>query len=364
MNHAQHEHGRGAVAVYGAYGHTGRFIIGELRRRGWTPIACGRDAGKLASLLARYPELEARLAGIDDPDALDRAFSGAAAVINAAGPFLDTAEPVLEAALRAGIHYFDTSAEQRAAFTVFEKYAERARAVGIVAMPSVAFYGALADLLATAALGDWPDADSIDIAVGLDSWHPTAGTRITGTRNHWRRWAVEEGELQVIPDPAPTGRWTYPEPMGEQDVVLLTLSEVVAIARHVRSRQVRSYMNLAPLHDLRDPHTPSPQASDERGRSDQHFILDVQVRRGGQLRRAVAQGRDIYAVTAPLIVEAMERVMAGDVVPGAWAAGEAFDARDFLTALTPDSLSLRMETVQTQGASGEGIEAPSPLVAG
>jgi hypothetical protein len=362
MSHASHGNSRGTVAVYGAYGHTGRFIVAELHRRGWTPMACGRDAGKLASLLARHPDLEGRVASIDDPRSLDRAFDGAVAVINAAGPFLDTGGPVLEAALRAGVHYFDTSAEQRAAFAVFEQ-GERARDAGIVAMPSVAFYGALADLLATAALDDWPAADGIDIAVGLDSWHPTAGTRITGTRNHWRRWVVEDGALQVVPDPAPTARWTYPQPMGEQDVVLLTLSEVVAIARHVRSRQVRSYMNLAPLHDLRDPDTPSPVAADDRGRSAQRFIVDVRVRRGGRERRASVQGHDIYAVTAPLIVEAMERVLAGSVAPGAWAAGEAFDARDFLAALAPDAFSLRIEAA-AQPASSEVANLTPPLVAG
>jgi len=32
------------VAVYGATGHTGRFVIAELLRRGITPIAIGRNA--------------------------------------------------------------------------------------------------------------------------------------------------------------------------------------------------------------------------------------------------------------------------------------------------------------------------------
>lgn len=334
----------GPVAVYGAYGHTGRFIVAELLRRGWTPILCGRDAGKLASLVARHPGLEGRVARIGDDDALDRAFAGAVAVVNAAGPFLDTAEPVLEAALRAGIHYFDTSAEQRAALAVHHRFGERARDAGIVAMPSVAFYGALADLLATAALDDWPDADAIDIAVGLDGWHPTQGTRITGARNHGPRWSIEDGALRELPDPPPTRQWAFPAPLAEQAVVMLTLSEIVAIARHVRCDNVRSYMNLAPLRDLRDPGTPPPVAADAQGRSAQTFVLDVQVRRDGQVRRARVRGQDIYAVSAPLIVEAMERAVTGGVpAPGSWSAGEAFDARGFLTSLAPDAFALEIQ---------------------
>ena len=89
--------------------------------------------------------------------------------------------------------------------------------------------------------------------------------------------------------------------------------------------------------------TPPPQATDERGRSAQVFVVDVQVRRGAATRRATVQGRDIYAVTAPLIVEAMERVVSGGVDTGARSAGQAFDARDFLRSLAPDSFALEFD---------------------
>jgi len=324
------------VVVYGATGHTGRFIVAELLRHGRKPVLCGRDVVRLAQMAREHPGLVCHVAAIDDAAALDTALQGAAAVINAAGPFLDTAGPLLDAALRNGVHYFDTSAEQGAAAYVFGQ-AERAHAAGIVAMPSVAFYGAFADLLATAAMGGWDEADAIDIAVGLDTWHPTRGTRITGERNRAVRWIVDGGELRPLPDPAPTREWDFPSPLGTQDAVMLTLSEIVSIARHLRSDRVHSYMNLAPLRDLRDPSTPTPVAADERGRSSQRFVLDVRVERGEHVRRATAQGFDIYAVTAPLIVEALERVLSGDMgKAGAWAAGEAFDAADFLRALAPE----------------------------
>jgi hypothetical protein len=55
----------------------------------------------------------------------------------------------------------------------------------------------------------------------------------------------------------------------------------------------------------------------------------------------VASGRDIYAVSAPLVVEAAQRVVSGEVAtPGAYTAGQAFDAQDFLTALSPEPLRL------------------------
>jgi hypothetical protein len=60
----------------------------------------------------------------------------------------------------------------------------------------------------------------------------------------------------------------------------------------------------------------------------------VVARAGDRERRAMASGRDIYAISAPLVVEATERVLAGQATGnGALTAGQAFDAPDFLRSL-------------------------------
>ena len=322
------------IAVYGAYGHTGRFVVAELLRRGWTPVASGRDSGKLTALAEAFPGLETHVAAVDDPVALDRALAGTRALVHCAGPFLDTGAPLLDAALRAGIPYLDVAAEQRATDATYARDAEL-RAAGLVALPSMAFYGGLADLLASATLDEGEtQVDAIDVAVALDSWHPTAGTRLTGERNHYRRWVIADGERQYIADPPPTRRWAFPAPIGEVDVVGLPLAETITISRHLRCTELHSWMNLAPLTDLRDASTPPPSATDAEGRSDQRFIVEVDVLASGRRRRASANGRDIYAVSAPLVVEAMERIVDGRVRgAGALAPGQAFDARDMLAAL-------------------------------
>ena len=61
------------------------------------------------------------------------------------------------------------------------------------------------------------------------------------------------------------------------------------------------------LDDLRDADTPAPSPTDERGRSAQRFAVDVVVRRGTTTRRTTATGRDIYAVSAPIVVEGSQR---------------------------------------------------------
>jgi hypothetical protein len=94
--------------------------------------------------------------------------------------------------------------------------------------------------------------------------------------------------------------------------------------------------------DLRDPNTPEPTAADESGRSSQIFYVDVVVRKNGEERRASARGRDIYAITAPIVAEAVGRVLDGRAkATGVVAAGQAFDAREFLMALSRSHLTSR-----------------------
>ncbi|MGH8060562.1 MAG: saccharopine dehydrogenase family protein [Pseudoxanthomonas sp.] len=332
------------IAVFGAYGHTGRFVVAELRNRGWTPILCGRDPEKLAVLGASHPGLQVRVASIDDPAALDHALAGAAAVINCAGPFLDTAPPLIEAALRARIHYLDLAAEQGAVVATFEQFSGPARTAGVAVIPAMAFYGGLGDLLATAAMGDWTEADEIRIAIALDSWLPTRGTRLTGMRNTAKRLVVSDNRLQALADPPPTRSWEFPAPFGTLEVIGLPLSEIITMSRHLRSPEIHAYMNLEPLKDLRDPRTPAPTPTDASGRSSQQFLVDMVVRKGSEQRRAVAHGRDIYAVTAPLVVEAAVRLVTGSCeTTGVASAGQGFDARDFLASLKAEDIVIELD---------------------
>ena len=330
------------VTVFGAYGHTGRFVVSELRQRGFTPILSGRDAAKLKEAGNAHPSSEVRVASVDDPASLDRALSGAVAVINCAGPFIDTAGPVIDAALRASIHYLDVAAEQAAVLAVFERFASAARDAGVVVIPAMAFYGGLGDLLATAAMGEWDAADEICVAIGLDSWKPTRGTRLTGQRNPGRHFIFSNNRLERA-DPPPARKWNFPPPFGQQEVVGLSLAETITISRHLRTPEIRAYINLAPIADIRDPNTPAPTAADKSGRSPQIFVMEATARRGSEERRAVVCGRDIYAITAPIVVEATHRVVNGLAErTGVVAAGEAFAAEGFLMSLSPSHFSVEM----------------------
>ncbi|MEU4246318.1 saccharopine dehydrogenase NADP-binding domain-containing protein [Amycolatopsis sp. NPDC026612] len=306
-----------SVLVYGAYGHTGRFVVAELRRRGFDPVLSGRDAAKLPG---------GRPASVDDPASLDRAMEGVAAVINTAGPFAVTALPVAEAAIRAGIPYVDVAAEIEANLDTFELSADTA------VVPAMAFFGGLGDLLATAAMGDWTTADEVHVAYGLSGWRPTPGTLAAGQVSRERRGSKRiryaGGRLEYRDDPLPTREWAFPEPLGTRPVFgEFSMADIVTIPRHLAVSDVTSYMTVDAAKGL--------AAAGERDAAET-FVVDVVVRAGDEERRIVARGEDIYAVSAPLAVEAVDRILTGRTkVKGVAAAGEMFDAADFLRALAP-----------------------------
>jgi hypothetical protein len=306
------------IAVPGARGHTGSFVIAELQRRGITPIPCDRATD------------------------LDLALRSADAVINCAGPFAATASRTIEAAIGAGIPYLDVTAEVEVVADTFASYAE----AGIPIVPAAAFYGGLGDLLATAAIGDWPAADHLTIAYALSSWHPTPGTRATGRvsaeRRNGRRIAYTGNRLQFREGDAPRTEWTFPAPIGTRPVIgEVTMADSATIPTHLDTPEIATYMSSSALDDLQAADLPGPVAVDERGRSAQTFLVEVVARSGGAERRRVASGRDIYAVTAPLVVEAALRVLAGTgATAGVASVGARFDAEDFLSSLSPEHLTL------------------------
>lgn len=322
------------VLVYGATGHTGRFVVDELLRRGLVPVLGGRDAGRLAEAAERHGGLETRTASVDDADALAGLVSGVGAVVNCAGPFLDTALPLARASVAAGAHYLDVTAEQPVVAELYRGLDTAARAAGVAVVPAMAFYGGLADLLVTTLLDGRPGADVVEVAIGLDHWWPTEGTRVTGERNTAPRQVIDGGRLAPLATPPATRDWTYPGPLGAQPVVELPFSEVLTIDRHLQVGRLRSYLNTSSLAELRDGATPPPSATDDDGRSEQRFVVEAVVRRGDDVRRGSVVGRDIYAVSAPIVVEGVARLLGGrSSGAGAMAPGQVFDAADVLHSL-------------------------------
>lgn len=96
--------------LYGAYGSTGRRILREATRRAHRPLLAGRNREMLEAL-ALEEDLPWCAVELDDRHGLVRALEGVDLVLHAAGPFVRTCAPMLEACLRARVNYLDITGE-------------------------------------------------------------------------------------------------------------------------------------------------------------------------------------------------------------------------------------------------------------
>jgi short subunit dehydrogenase-like uncharacterized protein len=146
------------LLVYGAYGYTGELVAEELADRGRDPVLAGRNNAKLGRVGTRFG-CETRAFPVDEAGAhLD----GVDVVLNCAGPFVETAEPLADACLGAGVDYLDVTGE----IPVFESLARRdddASEAGVTLLPGVGFDVVPTDCLAAHLADRLPDATHLSL---------------------------------------------------------------------------------------------------------------------------------------------------------------------------------------------------------
>ena len=96
--------------LYGANGYTARLIIDHARQAGVPLVLAGRDAAAIRAQAEREG-WDVRIFDLTDSRLIAEQLAGIKVVINAAGPFVHTAEPLARACLQAGVHYLDITAK-------------------------------------------------------------------------------------------------------------------------------------------------------------------------------------------------------------------------------------------------------------
>src|SRR5262249_1367891 len=97
------------LLVYGATGYTGRLAVEALIGRGIHPILAGRNQARLEALASELG-CDYRTAALR-PEELSGLLRDVGVVLLAAGPFSATAAPMVDACLKAGVHYLDLTGE-------------------------------------------------------------------------------------------------------------------------------------------------------------------------------------------------------------------------------------------------------------
>ncbi|MGB3721213.1 MAG: saccharopine dehydrogenase NADP-binding domain-containing protein [Pacificimonas sp.] len=189
----------GDLIFYGAYGYTGRLVTERAVQLGLSPVLAGRDAAKVERLADEHG---LRWRAFDAGDAAAE-LGDAAAVLNMAGPFSQTAMPMVDACLATGTHYVDITGE----ISVFEALHARdneAGAAGVVLLPGAGFDVVPSDCLAAHVARKLPGATSLQLVIGgLNQM--SRGTAKTGLESIAAGTKVRRGGKIVTLEEAPRG---------------------------------------------------------------------------------------------------------------------------------------------------------------
>lgn len=322
------------VALLGATGYTGRLVAAELARRGVPHRLGGRSASRLEAVPS---PAERHVVDLADAASLDRFLDGADALITCVGPFAQFGMPVVEAAVRTGTPYVDSTGEPAFMSEVYARFRDAA----VPVVPACGFDYVPGDLAAAVAVEELGTApDEVRVLYRIRSGAVSRGTARSalgamGSARVRPRRLVLQG-----PDGPVTG---VEVPWGEQVTVPLHVpgarvrtgvgaGELVSRASSVVGPVVPLLQPLSrlaqPLLDRAVDRLPEGPPADKRGQAEALVLADA--RSGDRVARVAVRCRDAYGLTARFLVEAALTVGGR----GAQATAEALDARTFLDAVS------------------------------
>lgn len=322
--------------VYGPAGVTGRLVVEEALRRGHRPLLAGR--GESVHRMACAYGLEACVVSLDQRDALHALLRRASRVLLVAGPFADTAEPMLAACLATSTPYLDMSGEVDSVLALLRLDAA-AKEKGVALIAGAGFGVTAGECLALHTVRMLPTANALRIGVAADNGHQSRGALMStidvlgrggayihggrlvrGTMGH-EHFRAQDGRRSNAIIAAPMAEAVAAHhSTGVLDVVAgrrvprftAPLLALMAPVLHVVARNAVLKRVAAAVLNLRPP------AATEGRRS----WAWAEARAGGQRHAAVLEMGEGYAFAAQAMVRAAERL--AELSAGAFTPASAY----------------------------------------
>lgn len=310
------------ILLFGATGYTGRLTAHALARRGADFAIAGRNRRRLQDLADATGGPEVRVAAVGDPGALTQALVDVKVLITCVGPFVEFGATAVEAALRAGVHYIDSTGEGAFIETLIASRSQEARKAGIAMAPALGFDEVPADTAATLATDGMVNADLI-----LTYAFPSSGSRgtfrsalgIAGAEGLW----IQDGERRRIRTGERT-RWApMPAPLGPKPALAFPLAEGHLAPLHLDLNSLELYVTTDPIqkalmrgglqllaavtssragnHITRLVLDRLPEGPSDRQRAAGRWTVLAEARSGDTWRNVSLSGTDVYGLTAEFL---------------------------------------------------------------
>ncbi|WP_417329496.1 saccharopine dehydrogenase family protein [Halomonas cupida] len=302
------------LMIYGAAGYTGSMAAEHAASAGLDLVLAGRNRDRAAlEVLAARLGTDVRLFALDDSDAIKTGLEGISVLLNTAGPFNNTAEPLMSAAIRAGVHYLDFSAE-------IDTYRQalaldgQARAAGVMLLPGSGGSVALLGSLAGHAVARIKDPHKISIALHV-AGGMSRGSAISASQNIVTETLhLVDGEL-VARSPEDVRDFDFGK--GPQSSFPVTLPDLVTLHQTTGVTDIETFVHVTagafPSGDIKD--LPAGPGTEERAANRYQAAVEVSDT-DGTVVYSVLDTVNGYTFTAMAAAEAARRVLAGEVRPG------------------------------------------------
>jgi short subunit dehydrogenase-like uncharacterized protein len=300
------------LMIYGATGYTGRMAAENARAAGTPVILAGRSQAKLAGLASELG-VEYRVFTLDDPTAIDRSLAGIGVLLNCAGPFMRTADALMRASIRNGLHYLDVAAELDS-YRLAEALDREATAAGVMLLPGSGGSVAMLGSLAGHAVDRVIDPRRIRIALHV-AGAMSRGSAISATQNLTTETLRRvDGEL-IRRDADDITTFDFGN--GPVDCFPVTLPDLITIWRATHVPDIETFVHVRgdgfPQGDLAS----LPDGPSERERLANRYQATVEITdAGGQITRSLLDTVNGYTFTGLAAAEAGRRVLAGEARSG------------------------------------------------
>lgn len=300
------------LMIYGAAGYTGSMVAEHARATGLGIILAGRSEAPLSELAVRLG-LPSRLFPVDDPIAVTAALEGVNVLLNCAGPFMRTAEPLMRAAIAAGVHYLDIAAELDS-YLLAEKLDREAQAAGVMLLPGSGGSVALLGSLASHAFARIAQPHTIRIALHVTG-SMSRGSAISATENVMTETLARRGGQLQSRGSSATRPFDFG--LGEVDCFPLTLPDLITIGRTTGVPDVETFVHVSggafPQGNLKA----LAAGPDAEHRKANRYQAAVEVTgTDGTVVNSILDTVNGYSFTALAAAEAARRVLHGEVRPG------------------------------------------------
>jgi short subunit dehydrogenase-like uncharacterized protein len=318
----------GKVMIYGATGYTGGLMCDQAKQTGLKFVLAGRTHSSVQSA-ANKLDAPYRVFEVTSPELIDSSLKGISVLLNCAGPFARTAEPLIDACLRTGVHYLDTSAEL-GTYLLAERYDSKAKAAKVILMPGCGGSVAIFGCLVARALEKLNTLDAVNTVQQVDlalhvSGPMSRGSAITAlSGSNAKLMQRLDGQLSAQEN-ASTVLFDFADGRGAVQCFPVTLPDIITIHKSFGVSNIRTFANASgtafPSGDLAA--LPDGPTTEERDANSYHATVAVTLS-DGSVDHSIQRTVNGYTLIAMASVEAARRVRAGDYAPGFQTAATVF----------------------------------------